>query len=332
MATKSNAASAIKRNLDAIDNLNDDQPFTPPSSNLASPGLSNYSVKQIPFDLLEPNHYQTQLRPEGPKQEGLRELADNMVANGFTSMILVRPHPQKKGRYELGYGHRRLEALKIAATLNIEPNKVKGLNKIPARIAETATDAEWLDIAVSENLSREDLTPLAIANSFNAIRSQNPGISLAEIARRVGRSKTWVQRYDAINGAPSYLVEMIEKKHDSLEHLFILKGVSEPELQRDLARQVLNGTLTLAGLKEQIGSKRRQSSNNSFTQIEKDVSLQSNSRIAALINQLENNLVYLHRQLELESYYIGFDQQDKLESLISKLAELSSMTKPVNRK
>ena len=215
MANKSNATTAMLRNMAATRSLDDSDEGEPTPVTASPPTLSNYAVKQIPFELLEPNRFQIQLRPGGADEKGLQELAQNMTANGFTSTILVRPLPNKPGYYELGYGHRRLQALKIAAELEVEPNKVRSWNKIPARIAENATDAEWLDIAISENLSREDLTPLAIANSFQAIRSQTSGVSLADIARRVGRSKSWVQRYDAINGAPDHLVKMIDQKHNT---------------------------------------------------------------------------------------------------------------------
>lgn len=342
MAAKNNAAAAFRRNLAAL-NLEDDteqdnpevnQEATPPTPAPAT--LSNYAVKQIPFELLEINRFQEYLRPTGPDQKGLEELAENMAQNGFTSVILVRPHPDKPGYYEIGHGHRRLAALKLAAALDTEPNKVKGINKIPARIAENAGDAEWLDIAVSENLSREDLTPLAIANSFEAIRRYHTGVSLADIARRVGRSKSWVQRYDAINGAPAHLVDMIRQKPDSLEHLFILKRLSDPIRQKELARQVLSGQLTLTALKEELDgpkqtAKKIEKEKPKYTLPEADTTLESNTRISRLITQLETSIGYLHLQLEQENYKITLDQQEKLELLTQNLTELCGSTFPMTR-
>lgn len=337
MAAKNNAAAAFRRNLAALnldveeqeDIKEDAAPAAPPP-----PTLSNYAVKQIPFDLLEANRFQEYLRPGGPDRQGLDELAENMAQNGFTSVILVRPHPEKRGHYEIGHGHRRLAALKLAASLTAEPNKVRGLNKIPARIAESAGDAEWLDIAVSENLSREDLTPVAIAGSFEAIRRFHTGVSLADIARRVGRSKSWVQRYDAINGAPPHLVEMIRQKPDSLEHLFILKRLPDPHRQKELARQVLAGQLTLTALKEQLDQPDKQPSKKEkpvYKHPEADTTLESNTRLSRLINQLETNIGYLHLQLEQEGYRMTFDQQEKLEQLIKNLTELYSNSFPMTR-
>ena len=326
MATKNNVAAGFKRNLIAVDLTDDNEEIAPPV--ISTPALSNYAVKQIPFELLESNHFQAQLRPEGTEQEDLKELAENMTINGFTSTILVRPNPAKPGYYELGYGHRRLAALKLAAKMAVEPNKVKDWNKIPARIAEAATDREWLDIAISENLSRKDLSPIAIAKSFEAIRTQNPGASLAEIARRVGRSKSFVQRHDAINGAPAFLVDMVEKKPDSLEHLFILKNLSDPNRQRELARQVLKGDLTLAALKEQVESKKSIHK----LDITKDTSLPSNSRLNGIINHLENSASNLYRQLEQENFYLSFDQQAKIENIVTQLKELTAMTRPASSK
>ncbi|HEX2913963.1 MAG TPA: ParB/RepB/Spo0J family partition protein [Chloroflexia bacterium] len=328
MASKSNAAAAFKRNLAAL-NLDDETEQAEP---LAAPGatnlpLSNYAVKQIPFELLESNRFQEQLRPEGLADDKIQELAENIAINGFTSVILVRPHPSKPGYYEIGHGHRRLAALKHAITLDTEPNKVRGWTKIPARIADSATDAEWLDIAVSENLSREDLTPLAIANSFQAIRTQNPGISLAGIAKRVGRSKSWVQRYDSINGAPPYLIDLIREKPDSLEHLFILKGLKNTSQQQQLANQVRSGQLTLTALKEIVDGAKTNPSLPSKPKVTKPLSsnvLPGNSRVARLINQLEVNISYLNQQLEHDNYTVTFDEREKLEQLTAQLKELVS--------
>ena len=342
MAPKNNAAAAFRRNLAALnldDDTGQDNPEGTPETAPPAPApatLSNYAVKQIPFELLEVNRFQEYLRPGGPDRQGLEELAENMAQNGFTSVILVRPHPDKPGHFEIGHGHRRLAALQLAAGLGTEPNKVKGANKIPARIAENAGDAEWLDIAVSENLSREDLTPLAIANSFEAIRRFHAGASLADIARRVGRSKSWVQRYDAINGAPPHLVEMIRQKTDSLEHLFILKRLPDPNRQKELARQVVSGQLTLTALKEELdGPKQPAQKGNKekpkFNPPEADISLESNTRLSRLIHQLEVNIGYLNMQLEQENFKITLDQQEKLENITRNLTELLGSTLPMTR-
>lgn len=338
MAAKNNAAAAFRRNLAALnidEDDNNEEPAAP--STPAPPTLSNYAVKQIPFELLVPNRFQDYLRPDGPDRQGIQELAENMAANGFTSVILVRPHPDQPGRYEIGHGHRRLAALQVAVGLPVAPNKVQNISKIPARIAEGASDAEWLDIAISENLSREDLTPLAIANSFEAIRRFNPGASLAEIARRVGRSKSWVQRYDSINGAPPHLIEMIRQKPDSLEHLFIIKRLTNTDQQKDLARQVVAGQLTLTALKEQIEQGKQHPANPKKGKVhlptqEADLTLEHNSRLSRLLFQLETNIGYLHLQLEQEGYKMTFDQHDRLEQLIKNLTELYSNSFPAARR
>lgn len=335
MAAKNNAAAAFRRNLAALDmdetEDTNNEIAIPATPN--PPTLSNYAVKQIPFELLESNRFQEYLRPGGPDQQGIQELAENMALNGFTSVILVRPHPDKPGYFEIGFGHRRLAALELAADLTTEPNKVKNITKIPARIAEGASDAEWLDIAVSENLSREDLTPIAIANSFEAIRRFNSGTSLADIARRVGRSKSWVQRYDAINGAPPHLIDMIRQKPDSLEHLFILKRLPDINRQKDLARQIIAGQLTLTALKKQIEQKKQsvKQEKPSHTPQEADTTLEHNSRLSRLMTQLETNIGYLHLQLEQEGYKLTFDQYNRLEQLTKNLTELYATSFPAAR-
>ncbi len=328
MPSKSNATAAIMRNMVALDDKDEEEATTPPPASSSSI-LGNYAVKQIPFDLLEPNRFQVKLRPEGLDKIKITELAENIAANGFTSVILVRPHLDQPGRYEIGHGHRRLAALIQAAEIEDTNNKVKGWTKIPARIAEAATDAEWLDIAISENLSREDLTPLAIANSFEAIRSQSQSVSLADIARRVGRSKSWVQRYDSINGAPDFLIQMIKEKPDSLEHLFTLKGLANPVLQRQLAQQVQAGQLTLKELQEKVRANKPLSTKTSKSALpDADTTSKAKSATSRYLSQFEQTLYYFHRQLELSNYQITFDQQEKFEQLIRQATELLDMTRP----
>ena len=126
---------------------------------------------------------------------------------------------------------------------------------------------------------------------------------------------------------------MIRQKPDSLEHLFILKRLTDLNRQRDLARQVVAGELTLAALKEQLDRPKQPAKKErpGYSPAEADTTLESNTRLSRLINQLETNIGYLHLQLEQEGYKMTFDQQEKLEQLIRNLTELYSNAFPMAR-
>lgn len=121
----------------------------------------------------------------------LQELADSIRTDGVLSPVLVRPHPNGKGGYELAAGHRRRRAALQA-----------GLEEIPA-IVRSMTDEQFLKTLVTENLQREDLHPLDEAEGYRDLL-QLPGYDVTAVAAAVAKSESYVyQRLKLLELVPS---------------------------------------------------------------------------------------------------------------------------------
>ncbi|MBT8491150.1 MAG: ParB/RepB/Spo0J family partition protein [Deltaproteobacteria bacterium] len=118
--------------------------------------------------------------------KSLRELGESIEAQGLLQAVVVRKHPEKKKRYELVAGERRWRAFRL-----------KGWKEIPA-VVRKLTDKEAHDITASENLHREDLSPLEEAESIQVLLDD--GREAREIADRIGKPLSWVVRRARIAG------------------------------------------------------------------------------------------------------------------------------------
>lgn len=148
--------------------------------------------RELPLDLVRPN-------PRQPRrdfdQAALAELADSIRSRGVLQPVVVRP--LAGGEYELVAGERRLRAAAIAE-----------LEAIPAVVREAA-DWERLDLALAENMAREDLNPVEEARAC-AMLVEDLGITKGEVGRRVGRSRVAISNLIRLLELPEEALELIE--------------------------------------------------------------------------------------------------------------------------
>ncbi|MCH8274016.1 MAG: ParB/RepB/Spo0J family partition protein [Armatimonadetes bacterium] len=145
------------------------------------------AVREIPVDAIRPN-------PRQPRnvidEEGLKGLADSIRSVGVLQPVVVRIVGQD--RYEMIAGERRWRAATLA-----------GLERVPA-VVRTADEVESLQIALIENLQREDITPLEAAEAYQAL-IQEFGLTQEEVARRVGKSRPAVANALRLLGLPEVI-------------------------------------------------------------------------------------------------------------------------------
>ncbi|MFO7801978.1 MAG: ParB/RepB/Spo0J family partition protein [Desulfovermiculus sp.] len=131
-------------------------------------------LHSIELDRIEPN-------PDQPRQaisqDGLQELAQSIAEQGLLQPLLIRPHPEQEGSYQLIAGERRWRACRLA-----------GLQAVAALIREIS-DSEALVIGLVENLQRQDLNPVEEAQAMGRL-IRELSISQDELARRLGRSRS----------------------------------------------------------------------------------------------------------------------------------------------
>ena len=195
-------------------------------------------VRIVHIERIEPNPEQPRLVFE---QEALDELAASIREHGVLQPILVRP--LGPNTYQIVAGERRWRASKQA-----------GLATIPALIEEIDDDTA-LEIAIIENLQREDLTPLDEAAMFDRMVHQH-GYSIRKLADKLGKDKGYLENRLRLADAPPEIRELVSLRKDSLSHAYELMKVEDPKKRRRLAAQVARGELTLIKLRDKIEGRR----------------------------------------------------------------------------
>jgi ParB family transcriptional regulator, chromosome partitioning protein len=220
--------------------LSEDRELPPAIVSLLSPDgpTRSIGVRIVQVDRIEPN-------PEQPRmvfeQEALDELAASIREHGVLQPILVRP--LGPNTYQIVAGERRWRASRQA-----------GLATIPALI-EDIDDDTALEIAIIENLQREDLTPLDEAAMFDRMIHQH-GYSIRKLADKLGKDKGYLENRLRLADAPSEIRELVSLRKDSLSHAYELMKVEDPKKRKRLAAQVARGELTLIKLRDKIEGRR----------------------------------------------------------------------------
>lgn len=161
--------------------------------------------------------------PTNPRKyfdpDKLNELAENIKIHGVKSPVMVRKNG-KEGKFELIFGERRLKASAIA-----------GLDVIPAQLVEM-DDAEVLNVQITENLQRDDLHPLDEAMGYAHLLKTVPGMTIAEIAQRIGKSEKYVHQRLKLHSLIPEASEDLAKGHLHLSHALEIARLA-PESQME---------------------------------------------------------------------------------------------------
>ncbi len=220
--------------------LSEDRALSPAIISLLSPEAAGRSVgvKVVPVDRIVPN-------PDQPRmvidEDALHDLSASIREHGVLQPILVRPLGDN--RYQLIAGERRWRASRAA-----------GLATIPA-LVEEIDDETALEIAIIENLQREDLSPLDEATMFDRMVHEH-GYSIRKLAEKLGKDKGYLENRLRLADAPEEIRALVSVRKDTLSHAYELLKVQDPKKRKRLAGQVASGELSLVKLREKIEGRR----------------------------------------------------------------------------
>ncbi len=179
-------------------------------------------LRELPVGVIKPNPNQPRTKID---PESLSGLASSIEANGVVQPLLVRPLPD--GSYELIAGERRWRAAQAA-----------GLAKVPAVVRDQEL-AERLQVALIENMVREDLNPVDEARACAALVDEL-GLSKEDLARRVGRSRPAVSNLIRLLDLPDEALELLESGDLSEGHGRALLAADGNDVRRRLARDAVS--------------------------------------------------------------------------------------------
>ena len=206
--------------------------FVAPSAII--PAASNQDrIWKISIDKLKPGHYQP--RQEFSK-EALQELSMSIKANGILQPIVAR----KKGdSFEIIAGERRWRSAQMA-----------GLHEVPVILREYR-DQEALELALVENIQREDLNPIEEAEAFQRL-IQEFSLSQQQVADKVGKERATIANSVRLLALPSEILKMITQKELSVGHAKVLLALPSPSQQKDLAKLTLKEKLSVRKLEKLV--------------------------------------------------------------------------------
>jgi len=178
-------------------------------------------INSVPLHKVEPNPLQPR-REFDP--EALQALADSITAHGMIQPLTVRELPG--GYYQIIAGERRWRAARMA-----------GLQEIPVLVVE-ADDRKVMELALVENLQREDLNPMEEAQGYRSLM-EDYGLTQAETAERVGKSRPAVANALRLLSLSEDLAELVRNGTLSPGHARALLGVKSEKLRKQAAQRII---------------------------------------------------------------------------------------------
>ena len=248
-------------------------------------------IVELPLDELRPNPYQPRKVFD---EEKLQELADSIREHGIFQPIIVK-RSSIKG-YEIIAGERRVKACRLI-----------GLEKIPA-IVRDFTDQQMMEIALLENLQRENLNAIEEATAYkNLLEAMD--ITQEELARRLGKSRTHITNMLGLLNLPEEVKDMMIEEKLSMSHARVLSKLENKEQIVKLANKIIDENLNVRDIEDlskddsiQKTHKIKKKSNNEYEYIQNIMCEKLGTKVKITSNKINisfNNVNDLNRILEL---------------------------------
>jgi len=188
--------------------------------------LKGERYAEMDIELIKPNAFQPRLKFD---ESAIGELARSIKSTGVLQPIVVVP---EGGQYRIIVGERRWRAAQKA-----------GLKRIPAIIRAIPKEQE-LELSLIENLQREELNPLEIANAYQRL-VQELELTQQDVADKVGKDRTSVTNYLRLLKLPPEVQDKLSADKISMGHARALLGLENSELQISLTRQIIDKQLSV---------------------------------------------------------------------------------------
>ena len=191
-------------------------------------------IFRIPEGMIEPNPFQPRMSFD---KEALEELAESIRTFGLIQPITVRK--KAEGKYQIISGERRFRACRLA-----------GMDMIPAYIRD-ANDQGMLEMAIVENIQRENLDPIEVAMSYQRL-IEECSLTQEQMAERVGKKRASVTNYLRLLKLPAKVQHDLKVGLLSVGHAKVLLGVEDQALQEELCDMVIKTDMSVRQLEDRI--------------------------------------------------------------------------------
>lgn len=253
-------------------------------------------ILMVPINELRSNPYQPRKVFD---EEALKELASSIKEHGVFQPIIIKK--SIKG-YEIIAGERRVKASELA-----------GLKEIPA-IVRDFTDNEMMEIALLENLQRENLNAIEEANAYKKLQ-ENLMLTQEQLAKRLGKSRSHITNMLGLLLLPEEVQKKVENKEITMGHARVISKLEDKDQQISLAKKITEEGLSVRQL-EEISSvekftknhaiKRTKTNNSEYKYLEEELCEKLGTKVRIKNNKIEMSFVNekdLNRLLELMNLY-----------------------------
>lgn len=261
-------------------------------------------IWNIAIDKLKPGQFQPRKNFD---KETLSELANSIKENGIIQPISVRK--EKSGGYEILAGERRWRAAQMA-----------GLHEVPA-IIKTITDREALQVALIENIQREDLDPIEEAESYQRLIEEF-SLSQQEAADKVGKERSTVANAIRLLSLPFEIRDMLTKKQISVGHAKVIMSLTDRLKQIELSNKIIEKGMSVRSLELEIKGPTK---NNKSTEADGVLNMDLAEKLALdLADQLQKIMgtkVQINYKSGKGNVQVFFYSDDQLTQIYEKLKE-----------
>jgi len=251
----------------------------------------------VPVDSIAPNPLQPR---QDFDEEGLQQLANSLKRNGMMQPLVVK---ENESGFTIIAGERRLRAAKMA-----------DIKEVPVVLMDDMDEPRMLELALVENLQREDLNPLEAAEGYRTL-IERCGLTQNELAAKVGKSRTAVTNILRLLGLPEPIKQMIREGKLTEGHARAILAAGSEEQMLVLAQRALREALSVRDVEREAGRIKRKPR----TSIRKSPAL---SDVETFLKQLLGTSVTIHpgrKKGRIEIEYYGDQDLDRLLELFRRI-------------
>lgn len=256
---------------------------------------------------IEPNRGQPR---QNFDESAIADLADSIRQHGLIQPIVVRP--MDSGGYQIVAGERRWRACRML-----------GMSEVPAIIREF-TDFETAQIALIENIQREDLNPIEEAAAYRTLMDEY-SMTQEQLSKAVGKSRSAIANSVRLLNLPEPIIEMLKKRELSTGQAKAIAAADSEDKMIELAKEAAAGKLTVRGIEKLLSKGGEESGEEKSAGNEKSVKEQKQSinfvteMQISLENHLGKKVRISTKDGEKGSITIDFYSQDELSEIADKL-------------
>lgn len=266
----------------------DDNNLAEDSENLSSLRLTE----------LEPNKNQPRKNFD---KEALEQLATSIRENGVLQPLLVRP--LATGNYQIIAGERRWRASKIA-----------GLSEVPVVIRDDLSEEQVMQIALIENLQRENLNPIEEALGYKEL-IDNYNMTQDQLAKSLGKARSSIANSLGLLTLPKSVKDLLQQGELSAGHCKALKSIKDPALMTEIAYRAADGELSVRS----IESIAKREANKSEEKQEAKPRLAYYTEVELSLAEMLGTKVKIAEGKNTNTLQISFDSKEQLEGIMKAL-------------